>query len=197
MTFRLQAQAKPPATTPALPAFSPLRAGILQRQCACGDSSAGAEQCEDCANEPQDMQRSVAHHAEPATVPGSVHDVLRSSGQPLDPQTRGFMERRLGHNFGHVRVHTDDRAAESARAVNALAYTVGRDVVFGAGQYVPRTAVGDRLLAHELTHVGQQSQQGNTLRRMEIGPADSPHEREAEQVAAGLPARDILEPHDR
>ncbi len=66
------------------------------------------------------------------------------------------MEPRFGHDFSQVRIHTDERAAETARAVNALAYTVGRDVVFGAGQYAPQTDEGRRLLAHELTHVVQQ-----------------------------------------
>jgi uncharacterized protein DUF4157 len=66
------------------------------------------------------------------------------------------MQARFGHDFGAVRVHTDWRAAESARAVNALAYTVGRHVVFGAGQYLPATGAGHRLIAHELTHVVQQ-----------------------------------------
>jgi hypothetical protein len=66
------------------------------------------------------------------------------------------MEPRFGHDFSRVRVHADARAADSARAVNALAYTVGRDVVFGGGQYVPQSAAGLRLIAHELVHVVQQ-----------------------------------------
>jgi hypothetical protein len=66
------------------------------------------------------------------------------------------MEPRFGHDFSGVRVHTDAQAAESARAVNALAYTVGRDVVFGAGQFAPQSPAGRRLMAHELTHVVQQ-----------------------------------------
>lgn len=66
------------------------------------------------------------------------------------------MEWRFGHDFSQVKVHSDARAAESARGVNALAYTVGRDIVFGAGQYTPKTTKGRRLLAHELTHVLQQ-----------------------------------------
>jgi len=67
------------------------------------------------------------------------------------------MEPRFGHDFSQVQVHTDEKAADSARSVNALAYTVGRDVVFGTGQYAPETTAGKRLLAHELTHVVQQS----------------------------------------
>jgi hypothetical protein len=116
--------------------------------------------------EPLILQRHAAqHHAEPAMVPPIVHEVLRSPGQLLDPATRAFMEPRFGHDFSHVRVHTDARAAESARAINALAYTVGRDVVFGAGQYTPRTAASKRLLAHELTHVVQQANVPGTAYR--------------------------------
>lgn len=81
---------------------------------------------------------------------------LRGSGQPLPVSTRAFFEPRFGRNFGGVRVHTGAQAAEAARAVNARAFTVERDVVFGAGAYVPGTATGRHLLAHELTHVVQQ-----------------------------------------
>jgi hypothetical protein len=86
-----------------------------------------------------------------------VKDVLNSPGQPLDSETRNFMEPRFGRDFSQVRVHTDAQAAKSAEAVNALAYTVGRDVVFGAGEYRPGSDSGRGLLAHELTHVEQQS----------------------------------------
>lgn len=89
-------------------------------------------------------------------VPPIVHQLLRSSGQPLDSGTRAFMESRFGHDFSQVRVHADAKAAESARSVNALAYTVGRNIVFGYGNYVPQTVTGKQLVAHELTHVTQQ-----------------------------------------
>jgi hypothetical protein len=93
----------------------------------------------------------------PAQVPPIVHDVLRSPGRPLDPSTRRVMESRFGHDFSQVRVHTDARAAASAWAVDALAYTVGQDIVLRAGEYAPDTMTGQKLLAHELTHVIQQS----------------------------------------
>jgi Domain of unknown function (DUF4157) len=109
------------------------------------------------------MQR-AAVSAEPVnSVPPIVHEVLSSSGQPLDGGTRAFMEPRFGHDFSQVRVHTDARAAESARAVNALAYTVGRDVVFGEGQYTPGAREGRGLLAHELTHVLQQTRSAGAV----------------------------------
>jgi len=91
------------------------------------------------------------------TVPPIVHEVLGSPGRPLDPAARAFTESRFGHDFSQVRLHTDTKAAESARAVNSLAYTVGQHVVFGTGRYAPGTTEGGRLLAHELTHVVQQT----------------------------------------
>ena len=89
--------------------------------------------------------------------PDSIMGSQNGAGQALDRATREFFSARFGHDFANVRVHADTAAAESARALNALAYTVGRDVVFGAGQYAPGTRAGKQLLAHELTHVVQQS----------------------------------------
>lgn len=91
-----------------------------------------------------------------AAAPPLMHDVLQSSGKPLDPATRGFMETRLDFDLSRVRIHTDSRAAESARAMSALAYTHGTHVVFAAGQFAPGVSAGRRLLAHELAHVMQQ-----------------------------------------
>lgn len=102
------------------------------------------------------MQREhgAEHKREDATA--VVNQVPQSSGRPLDPKTRDFMETRIGYDFRHVRVHTDNQAAESARAVNARAYTNGSNVVFAPGQYSPDTSTGRYLLAHELVHVSQQ-----------------------------------------
>ncbi len=91
-----------------------------------------------------------------STAPSIVHEVLRSSGQPLDAGARAFMEPRFGFDFGKVRVHSDARAGESAQAVRAHAYTVGSDLVFAPGRYAPATSAGRKLLAHELAHVVQQ-----------------------------------------
>ena len=93
-------------------------------------------------------------------VPPIVHEVLGDPGKPLDTATRVFMEDRLGHDLSPVRIHTGGSAAASALAVNARAYTVGRDVVFGAGEYAPGTASGRRLIAHEMAHVAQQKSSG-------------------------------------
>lgn len=92
----------------------------------------------------------------PDGAPPIVHEVLRSPGRPLDAAARAFFEPRFGVDFSAVRIHADSQAAASARAVNALAYTVDRDVVFDTGQYAPHSESGRRLLAHELTHVVQQ-----------------------------------------
>lgn len=80
----------------------------------------------------------------------------RGNGQPLSKSVCSSFETRFGHDFSQVRIHTDTQAAESARILKARAFTIGRDVVFGAGQYAPETNRGKRLLAHELTHVVQQ-----------------------------------------
>jgi hypothetical protein len=98
-------------------------------------------------------------------VPPVVSEVLSSAGRPLDAGTRAFMEPRFGHDFSRVRVHAGARAAESARAVGAAAYTVGERVVFGAGRYAPETEAGGRLLAHELAHVVQQGGAQVSLQR--------------------------------
>lgn len=93
-------------------------------------------------------------------APPAVQEVLSSSGRPLDPATRGFMESRFGHDFGNVRIHADAKATESARQIDAAAYTSGSDIVFGEGRYETATPSGQSLLAHELTHVMQQTGTG-------------------------------------
>lgn len=130
----------------------------LQRTCACGGTCAGCRHQEDQEGEGM-LHRSPTGRS-PDVAPPVVHEVLRAPGTPLDGATRGYMEPRFGRAFAQVRVHTDERAAASARAVGAVAYTVGSDIVFGGGQYAPATPAGRRLLAHELTHVVQQAAEG-------------------------------------
>src|SRR6266568_3383288 len=110
----------------------PVRTGLLQRQSACNSSHDIHEECAECQSKHLSLQRNTTNQAGLSTAPPIVHDVLGSAGLPLDARTRTYMEPRFGHDFSNVRVHTDTRAAESAQAVNALAYTVGRDVVFGS-----------------------------------------------------------------
>jgi len=90
-------------------------------------------------------------------APSRVVDVTRTGGQPLDTETRAFMEPRFGHDFSRIRIHSDGEAAIAARSMNARAYTLGSNVVFASGQYAPASIEGRRLLAHELAHTVQQS----------------------------------------
>jgi len=157
--------------------FAPKPKLLLQRKCS-------NNECTESRQKRLALQRSSTNQAEPSEVPPIVHEVLRSSGQPLDTATRGFMEPRLGHDFSRVRVHTDARGAESAWTVNALAYTVGHDVVFGAGQYAPHTIEGQKLIGHELTHMVQQEHAAPT--NFQIAPPQDVFEHEANSVANGL-----------
>ena len=84
-------------------------------------------------------------------------NAIRGGGQPLPESVRAFFEPRFGYDFSQVRIHSNLEAAQTARALNAKAFTVGRDILFGAGQYTPATAAGRSLLAHELTHIAQQN----------------------------------------
>jgi len=120
------------------------------------------------------------------SVPSSVHEVLRSQGQPLDPLTRAAMEQRFGHDFSRVRVHTDSVAELSARDVNARAYTVGTEIVFGAHKFAPEDREGRILLAHELTHVLQQRNAPIDISALE--PQGSAAEREADAAASDVTA---------
>jgi hypothetical protein len=107
-----------------------------------------------------------------AEVPPIVQDVLTSPGQPLDAATRAFFEPRFGHDFSQVRVHAGEIAEQSARDVNAHAYTVGHNIVFGAGRFSPDTSEGRGLLAHELTHVMQQTESSVTSGVVQRQPAN-------------------------
>jgi hypothetical protein len=122
------------------------------------------------------QRRAIANSISPISegsneseIPSILHEVLRSPGSPLDSQTRLFMESRLGNDFRQVRVHKDSQAIASAQMLNAKAYTLGQNVVFGEGQYTPETLPGKRLLAHELAHTLQQTRRSEpcTLQREE------------------------------
>ena len=135
----------------------------VQRTCACGGT------CDDCKKKqdsPQLQMKSVSG-SEPGQMeaPPSVHEVLRQPGQPLDASTRAYMEPRFGRDFGDVRVHTDLVATQSARELNARAYTVGTNIVFGSGLYQSNSSASQALLAHELGHTIQQSSSGVALQR--------------------------------
>src|SRR6266567_1603644 len=156
---------------------------ILQRKCTCGGTSGIDGACTQCRENRLGVQPMTGS----STVPPIVHEVLSTPGQPLDARARVLMEPRFGHDFSKVRVHTGAKAAESAQAVNALAYTVGKDVVFGTGQYVPETMKGQKLLAHELTHVLQQiDTTGRLPQKISLASPTSSGEHEADAVAGKL-----------
>jgi hypothetical protein len=102
------------------------------------------------------VQRAAEEDLKDSDVSGVVEQGLSGGGQPLDAETRAFMEDRFGHDFSQVRVHSDSAASESAHGVAAKAYTVGPDIAFKQGHYQPGSESGRELLAHELTHVVQQ-----------------------------------------
>jgi hypothetical protein len=117
----------------------------LRRKCSCG----GSGDCKDCKEKEENLQRKATSSRPVLQTPCVVDEVLHSP--------RSFFEHRLGYSFSRVHIHSDAWAAESARAVSALAYTVGHNIALASNQYAPTTEQGRRLLAHELVHVVQQS----------------------------------------
>jgi hypothetical protein len=121
-----------------------------------------------------------------------VQDAMAMPGRPLDSATRAHMEPRFGYDFTNVRVHTDDRAAQSARSIGALSYTVGSDIAFASGQYAPSRPIGRQVLGHELAHVAQQSHTPPAS-DLTIAPAESFAEREADDVSAKVASGGVLD----
>lgn len=131
----------------------------------------------------------------PHQAPAIVNEVLRSPGRPLESAPRDFLGSRLHFDFSRVRIHNDDRAAESARSIGSLAYAAGNHIVFGRGQYSPHTSTGLGLLAHELAHVAQQAGAAPAKEgRLTVGQAGSEAERNADQLAIAAAAGHNL-PH--
>jgi Domain of unknown function (DUF4157) len=153
--------------------------GVLQRcgpvSCSCPDRDDGGSVLRRSAVEPRTED---AH-----SVPRIVHDVLRSPGRPLADNVQAFYETRFGYDFSRVRVHTDPKAADSARTVGARAYTVGTDIVLGDGGRAADMGAGSRLLAHELAHVVQQGMGAAPQAKLITGEPGSPAEREADYAA--------------
>ncbi|MGI9102233.1 MAG: eCIS core domain-containing protein [Terriglobales bacterium] len=188
-------------------AVSSARSVLLQKKCACGGTAGGSSaECAACTKREREekrapLQRSaVAGSAAPATAPSSVTRALNSPGQRLDSGTRSFMESRFGRDLGGVRIHTDSQAADSARDVNAHAYTVGNHIVFDRGKYDPGSHNGRHLLAHELAHTVQQNGLQRSADGISVGEAPEYHrlESEADSVAhavmAGSPAPAVSRP---
>lgn len=153
---------------PRLAAPSPAPRAVQRR---CAGCAAGSAPCAECKARAEEEEAGVVRRKEagpgaaPAERPLAAQvDAATAGGDPLPAPVRGYFEPRLGRGLDHVRVHTGARADEAARAVNARAFTLGRDVVFAAGEYRPESATGRHLLAHELAHVVQQGSAG-VLRR--------------------------------
>ena len=151
ITIKREAQGKQTHT--------PVPGGMLQRKCACGGTPGPTGECEECRK--KRLQRKTRNaelgFRNDSAVPPIVHDVLHAPGQTLDAATRAFMEPRFGHDFSKVRVHADARAAESASAVNAQAYTVGRDMVFGSRHCGNQTKGGECASAARRRRLGLQT----------------------------------------
>src|ERR1700682_648972 len=134
-----------------------------------------------CHGDGNELRRSAFKPA-PRFAPPVVHDVLALPGERLGAKVRLAMQSRLGADFAQVKVHTGPRAHDAAASVSAQAFTVGRDIVFGRGQYAPDTAAGTSVLTHELVHVMQQ-RGGHRQPTLVVESADSQAEREAEALA--------------
>lgn len=190
------------AVAAAAPQASGAGTRVLRRKCECGTHTIGGGECEECNNKRtlrRRTTRATERGAEHGDVPQVVHEVLRSPGKSLDAGVRALLEPRFGHDFSRVRVHTDAKASESAAAVSAVAYTVGRDIVFAGGQYAPHTSEGRSLLAHELTHVAQNANATtDTSAPIRVGPAgdrfESEADRHAEAAAVGAPTHGSVSP---
>ena len=126
-------------------------------------------------------------------APPIVHDVLRSPGRPLDASTRSFYERIFGRDMRSVRIHADRASAAAAHSLNARAFTVGTDVVFEANEFAPGSQVGKALLAHELTHVLQQSDGVPSLRRKALTEEEKKEDLKSPRFAANKRLQDAFD----
>jgi Domain of unknown function (DUF4157) len=163
---------------------------VVQRECSCGGACSACQ--EKSASEEEEsglLQREATTSAGEGGMVDADVIPTASPGEPLDRQTRNFMEPRFGTDFSDVRIHTDASAAQSADTLGANAYTTGRDIYFAAGKYAPGNINGKKLLAHELAHTVQQ--QGSARRASEVRTPQPP----APSTAA--PQKRTLLPKDR
>ena len=132
--------------------------GLIQRKCA------------HCEEEEKKMQRKEMNNSETVADTSTENYInsLNGKGRSLTQQERKFFEPRMGYDFSNVQLHTNSEANQSAKSINALAYTRGNNIVFGSGQYQQNTDEGKKLLAHELTHVAQQSGSAPTVQKQPI-----------------------------
>jgi hypothetical protein len=145
--------------------------------------------CVECEEEEGSLQRQVQMDAQiHPDITQKIQAVRNGNGRPLNATERNFFEPRFGFDFGKVRIHSDDRADAAARAVAARAYTAGSDIVLRSGAYAPGTQTGQRLLAHELTHVVQQGEAKPLHVQQAVegrGPADELDRLEGHIATAG------------
>lgn len=179
MTDRLAS----PMRRSSVPTINAAARSFLQRQCSCGGSGGAEGKCDECEKKDMLLSRKSNGYGPSSFSPSAIREVLRSGGRPLENNVRAAMEPRFGHDFSRVRVHTDTRASESARSVNAVAYAVDEHIVFQSGHYDPSSVSGRSLLAHELTHVVQNRRSGSSDNRASgVSRPDDPAEREASAV---------------
>jgi hypothetical protein len=144
---------KPGEFTPLFPGAQPQSLHMREPDLISSPDAAGKEKKEEISVQ----RRAESAYYNEQEAASEVESVISSSGRPLDHETRRYMESRIGFDFSKVRIHTDSRAVASAKSLNARAYTVGNNVVFGYGGFDANTTGGRRLLAHELTHTVQQA----------------------------------------
>ncbi|MDH3476636.1 MAG: DUF4157 domain-containing protein, partial [Rhodospirillales bacterium] len=157
ITPLVQRQEEPPEEEEEEPVQAKFKVGeMIQRMCPECDGETAQRQ--PMKEEEEELQTKTKPGETPAVTPGLASTIngLKGGGQPLDSATRAFFEPRFGRDFGHVRLHTDSEAAETASSINARAYTLGNHIALEAGEYQPNSRSGQRLLGHELTHVIQQ-----------------------------------------
>ena len=162
-----------------------------------------SRKCEACEDDEQKVQRKANGPPTAVTASPTAGDALNSSGRALDSATHDFMASRFGTDFAEVRIHTGEKAARSAAALGAKPYTVGRDIVFGDGQFAPSGTAGRHLLAHELTHVVQQ-RGGVTSIQREVEDDESGAEGDSEddifalgdEAEADLDLTDVTSPDE-
>jgi hypothetical protein len=140
------------------------------------------------AEEPEEEEKPAQTKATPNNTPKVTPNIessinaMKGGGQPLSESTRSFFEPRFDADFSKVRLHTDSKAAETAKSINAKAFTTGKNIIFNSGQYSPGTSSGKHLLAHELTHVIQQNPMPPTKQPVQQKQPKDKYEQKANQV---------------
>jgi hypothetical protein len=175
--LRLGYQYKAAGAPAGLPLFLQRSVSKAAAGCSCGGPDGDGQECEFCR-----IQREAAATSPSNAIPGAVRAVLRNPGSAMSDSTTRFMESRFGTGFQEVRIHTGPQAAEAAASIGARAFTAGRNIVFGTEEYRPSSSDGRQLLAHELTHVLQQSGGVQSFRDT-ISQPDDPAEQEARDIS--------------